>query len=518
MIQITSDRKFLKEIPFGPGCYIYKSSDAKVLYVGKAVNLRSRVSSYFTRKEDLEPKIRIMLELAENIEIIEVDSEIEALILETNLIKKYRPKYNRMMKDDKNYIWVMFDNKSDFPKPQIVREKNLKNAVYFGPYPKIFPASKVLRRLRRLFPYCNKNFKTKYIEEDGRKTLIGAEVRPCLDYHIGLCSGVCAGLVSRNVHRKNIDNVKRFFRGQKHEIYNELSESMVKLSKEKKFEEAAKTRDILSDLDYVTQRIKIDTGVDESVLREKMKSINLRSIEELKARLKIRNKKSANFKIECYDISNIQGTNATASMVVFIGGKAKRDYYRKFKIKVKSTPDDFLMMQEVLGRRLKHSKTNRGNKKKIIDQSFKVLPDLIIVDGGKGQLSSAWDVLNKLKMTDKLPIVGLAKREEEIFRLKIEGGEKVFKKIILPRRSDPLYLVQRIRDEAHRFAIGYHRKLRSKAGSRSLLDDVPGIGKLTKKRLIRAFGSLENIKKAGEKELQTVVRNKRTVRAIRKLV
>jgi len=485
--------------------------------VGKAINLKNRVNSYFAKGRDLPVKIQQMVELIDDIQIVTVDSEVEAFILETNLIKKYRPKYNRMMKDDKMYVWVMFDDSKDFPRPEIVREKLKKNATYFGPYPQKFPASKVLRRLRRLFPYCSINFPVK--EVDGK--LVGTLKRPCLDYHIGVCSGVCAGLITREQHRKNINNIKRFFRGQKYEIYDELKQKMDQLSAEHKYEEAARIRDSLNDLKYVTQRITVDTGVDEEVLLQKKKSFNQMAVKDLFERIGyasvIESKNLAEVRIECYDISNIQGKNAVGSMVVNIGGSASKENYRKFKIKTKETPDDFSMMKEVLTRRFTHSikkKANVGNK----DSSFEWLPDLVIVDGGKGQLSSARDIFCSIGILDQVKLVGLAKKQEEIFKIvETNDGEKDFKKIVLPRRSNSLYLVQRIRDEAHRFAIGYHRKLRSKASTKSVLDDIPGVGEIVKHRLLNAFGSLQGIKKASKKDLQTVVRNRRTVEAILKL-
>lgn len=503
MLRITADKTFLKQIPTNPGCYLYKDKSGEIIYIGKAINLLNRVSSYFAKENQLDPKTRIMLKHAVSLDFITVDSEVEALILETNLIKKYHPRYNRRMMDDKNYIWVMFDDRSDFPRPVIVREKKLKNATYFGPYPQAFPAHQVLKRLRRLFPYCNTNFRVKIVEQSGRSVRIGAEPRPCLDYHIGLCSGVCAGIISRAEHRKNISNIKRFFRGEKKDIYKDLEKRMRTLSADKEFEKAARVRDLLSNLNYITQRIKIDSGVDESKLRDKKSTINLRSVIELKNKLNISSRKSKNFRVECYDISNIQGKHATGSMVVFTGGRSDRNAYRKFKIKTKSTPDDFAMMQEVFRRRFK----------RINEEKFGARPGLIIVDGGKGQLSSASEILSRLNLKN-IPIVGLAKKEEEIFVPKNDG----FKKVILPRRSDSLYLVQRIRDEAHRFAIGYHRILRQNKSTISVLDDIPGVGEIIKRRLICAFGSTENIKKAKIAEIQTVVKNRKTAEAIKKLL
>lgn len=513
----------LKSIPTKPGCYIYRDKSNKILYVGKAVNIRNRVTSYFARKTQLEPKIRKLVSQINDVETITVDSEVEALILETNLIKKYKPKYNSMMKDDKNYVWLMFDNTKIFPKPEIVREKKKKTAKYFGPYPKTFPVSKVLRRLRKIFPYCNKNFTIISKDLDGRKVYKGNEKRACLDTHIGLCSGVCAGNLSRARHLKNINNIKRFFRGQKNQIMINLDERMHKYSKDRDFERAAKIRNAIRDMEYVTQRIKVDLDTDEEVLLSLKHVTRFRALFDLTKRLRIEKLKKNytelskdirglnKFRIECYDISNISGKSATGSLIVFEGGEAKKSDYRKFRIKTKDTPDDFLMMKEVLGRRLK----NLENEK---DVSFSKIPDLIIIDGGKGQLSSAYKILKDYKLSSKIPIIGLAKKEEELFRIENNNGELEFKKIRLPRRSDSFFLIQRIRDEAHRFAIGYHRKLRSRNQNKSVLDDIPGVGDLTKKRLLKAFGSLDGIKKAGKSDLQTVIKNKSTVNALTKVI
>ncbi|MBN1331834.1 excinuclease ABC subunit UvrC [Candidatus Dojkabacteria bacterium] len=510
----------LQNLPNQPGCYIYKDTQGKILYIGKAINLKARVNSYFAKNSDERPKIKSMLKKAVELEILLVDSETESLILETSLIKKYKPKYNKLMKDDKSYIWVMFDKKADFPRPEIVREKRIKSAEYFGPFPQSFPAKQVLHELRQLFPYCNTNFKIKHIKTDiGAKQtvkVIGAQERPCLDYYTGFCSGVCAGLISKTEHKRNISHIRKFFRGEKREIYEDLELEMKRAAKAKNFEKAAELRNKLQNLVYVTQRIKVQSRTDEFDLQECATDYLKQTEAELIRRVFGKKTKiSKDFRIECYDISNIQGKQAVGSMVLFVNGKSDKSKYRKFKIKSKETPDDFFMMQETLIRRL-----NRAKKK---DQKFLPLPDLIIIDGGKGQLSSSYEILKKFGLEKKIQILGLAKREEELFKI-LEGKDQQgelynsFSKTTLPKRSKALYLLQRIRDEAHRFAIGYHRKLREENSIRSSLSDIPGVGALTEKRLIKAFGSMEKIKKAKSEDLQTVVRNKKTVEAIRKLL
>ncbi|MBP9759019.1 hypothetical protein KBD45_04955, partial [Candidatus Dojkabacteria bacterium] len=292
-------------------------------------------------------------------------------------------------------------------------------------------------------------------------------------------------------------------------------------------------RDRISDLEYVTQRIKIDKDMDETKLEQMKDELGKRALKQLIEKLDLNlDSQKLNFKIECFDISNIQGTNAVASMVVFVNGKADKSLYRKFKIKTKQTPDDFAMMREVLTRRLKRLKIAmpdgrkenlkiRKLEKEIMDESFSVKPDLIIVDGGKGQLSAAFDIFAKSDLLNKIPLIGLAKREEEIFYIKnyvLEPKEIEFGRTVLPKRSDALYLIQRIRDEAHRFAITFHRKLRGKASTKSALDDVKGVGKVVKKKLLDAFGTVEGIRKASEADLLTVVRNKKTVKNLRNRV
>lgn len=500
----------LKSLPRSPGCYIYKDRINTVLYVGKALNLKSRINSYFQKNNTNSQKIENMLKEATSLEFFEVDSEAEALILETNLIKKYRPKYNTLMKDDKNYVWVMFP-KEPFARPEVVREKKSKNAEYFGPFPSSFPARQVLKQLRQLFPFCNTKIKIERVCVNGKTRFIGANERPCLDYYIGLCSGVCSGEASLAEHNKNMAHIKRFFKGEKHKIYKKLERQMHTLAKNQNFEEAAKIRDKLKNLFYVTQKIKLQGQTTKEELEIAKKDYLKQSEIELLKRLNIYDvQKENSYRIECYDISNFQGMSATGSMVVFVDGRASKNSYRKFRIKTKDTPDDFYMMREVLERRLERAKKN--------DSKFLPEPDLVIVDGGKGQLSSAYETLKKHNLHEKISLVGLAKREEELFQIFEESEEIRFSKTTLPNRSKALYLVQRIRDEAHRFAIGYHKVLRSKKTIKSALSQIPGVGPLIEKRLIKAFGSLEGVKKASKDQLQTVVRNKKTVEAIQKLL
>lgn len=506
----------IETAPLKPGCYIYKDNTNKVIYVGKAVNIRSRTKNYFGNPNNLEPKIQKLVTLIHDVEFVITDSELEALILETNLIKKYRPKYNHIKKDGKMYLWVMLDKDEDFPRFRVVREKKKKNALYFGPYPGSAQFKRILKSLRKIFPYrtCNRRIWVEdTIDDNGKKQTVikSSDSKPCLYYHLNLCEAPCAGLVAKADYNKNINNLKGFFNSKKGDVVTDLKKDMRKSSDERNYEKAALLRDKVKDLEFISQRVKVDIDTDENKYVVEKKNRQIDALKELLDKLKINGLNlKKNFKIECYDISNIQGSNAVGSMVSFIDGKPNKSLYRKFKIKTKSTPDDFEMMREVFRRRFKHV----WNKDS--DESFKVWPDLIIVDGGKGQLSATYNVLNEMQLD--IPICGLAKRNEELFIINDTDGELKFGKRSTKSGSEVRFLVQRIRDETHRFAINYHRKLRSKSQIASVLDDIPGIGKLTKKRLLQAFGSIDKIRKAKETQLQEIIKNKSTVRNIKKIL
>jgi excinuclease ABC subunit C len=494
------------QAPKEPGCYLWKDNKGGVLYIGKAVNIKKRVGSYLINYERLDPKIKKMLDVVADVEYLVVDSEAEALILETNLIKKYKPKYNRLMKDDKNYTWVQIDWYRNFPSVKFVREKDDKKAEYYGPYPQRFPIQNVLSNLRHIYPYCNQIPRAFNLKNE---IVLSGNTKPCLDYHIGLCSGVCAGLVTQQAHRQKIKAIRDFLKGKKNEILESKKELMQSYAKNLEFEKAEKLKNLITNFEYATQQIRIGQFVDENMLEEIKEGRTKKALTQIGGKLGIKFSKKS--RIECFDISNIQGKNAVGSMVVFQDGQSAKTLYRKFKIKIKETPDDFEMMSEVLTRRLKYL-TCKSKKDKSLNQS----PDLIIVDGGKGQLSAARKVLDDLNL--EIWLAGLAKREEEVFTIEMADHSPIFKKSIFPKRGEALYLLQRIRDEAHRFAIGYHKNLRSKGQTKSMLDDIPGVGEITKRRLIKAFGSLEGIKKASFDELSSIVRNSKTAQGIAKIL
>ncbi len=492
--------------PLLPGCYIYKNEKNKILYIGKAKIIRNRVRSYFNNYDRVEEKIRQMIDRAENIEFIITDSEVEALILESMLIKKHKPKYNSMLVDDKSYIYVRFTdpkkNKEGYqllPSIEITREKYDKDSksTYFGPYPDTRPVRRLLRRLRKIFPYCTSR-NLVILPKKSSELIIAKGSRPCFQAQIGLCNGACAGGITLSEYMSNIRNIQKFFKGEKNILAQELNRKMQSEAKKHNFEEAARYRNMINDIKYVGSNLNTGSDADEVVIVKEKTDKQAKALDDFINRLEfnqshLHNRKG--FRIECYDISNIQGKYAVGSMIVFIDGKPAPELYRRFKIKNFNEPNDFGMMREVLSRRfnqlLRSEEYKKADLEELpkelrqrmknwkVDESFEQLPDLLIVDGGKGQLSSAYQILTSFGLESKIPVVGLAKREEKIFKVKAQFSsdqlfdfsdfetpnitdDEHFSKIFLVRRSEALYLVQRVRDEAHRFAITYHRKLRAK--------------------------------------------------------
>lgn len=543
-------KQTLKLLPSLPGCYIYYNKDGEVIYVGKAKILKRRVMSYFNRKHD-SVKVSILVSQIEKLEYIITNTEVEALILENHLIKKHKPKYNILLKDDKKYPYFLITDE-DFPRISIVRKKNLnpEKGRYYGPYTDIRAMHATLDFLKKLFPL--KQCKTPKFKD-----------RPCLYYHIGRCLAPCQNLVTPEEYKQVVKQAELFLSGKQTELMKQLKEQMQKYSDNLQFEKAAKFRDSYNDLQKTLEKQKVvyeNTKLNEDVISllsddgiftivilmiregrlidkkdftyevetedrseffatffreyystlklefpDKIVSNELETIGEkalyeewlkilAQKKVKISYGKSAqgkelqmladknakvvldnakiakmtkirddfneigsylaeklklkNFphRIECYDISHIQGTNTVASMVTFVNGVKKRSEYRKFKINsTEGKPDDFLSMKEVLTRRLSHLGENKWEK-----------PDLIIIDGGKGQLSSVMKIIKELNIKG-IDVVSLAKKHEEVFL------PKQSKPVILPRNSSALFLFQRIRDEAHRFAITFHRQLRSKS-------------------------------------------------------
>lgn len=461
----TSLKNQIDSLPKLPGCYLYKDSEGNIIYVGKAKNLLNRVRSYFTNYDRLDPKTQTLIENIDSLDYVTVDTETDALILETNLIKKYKPKFNRMMIDDKNYSFIKI-TKELIPRIKVVREIKEDKAEYFGPYPSQFPAKEVLRNIRKIFPYrtCNRS-----MLRDDSDNIICSDKKPCLYYRIGLCQAPCANKISISDYKKSILDIAKFLRGEKSGILQNLEKDLAVSAKKLEFERASVLRDKIMNIRSVLRNINIGTSVDDIYVAKQKELEKKNAVRELFFHLDIPYPENRDFiKIECYDISNLQGTNAVGAMVVMIDGVPRPDLYKKFRIRSKDTPDDFLMHQEMMSRRLARAEeTLHSIEGRIdhIDNSWD-LPDLFIIDGGKPQLTSIVEIFQKYS----LPIsnlTALAKREEILYMIDEENSdleEKVysFKEVKLSQKSEALKLVQRIRDESHRFGISYHRKLRSK--------------------------------------------------------
>lgn len=576
-------REALAVLPDKPGVYLMHDKDGKVIYVGKAVVLKNRVRSYFRNLASHTPKVRAMVAKIADIETIVTSSEVEALILECNLIKKYRPRYNIMLKDDKSYPYLKVTLNEEFPRLYVTRRQMRDGAKYYGPYADAGAMHATVKLLRSMFPL--RTCRTMNSE------------RPCLNYHIKRCLAPCAGLVSKEEYGNMIKSVCMVLDGRTAELERDLKRRMQEAADNYAFEEAARLRDQLqavmrlneqqkavtgqdSDMDiigfakdmtgiciqiffvrkgkllgrdnfflqddgeseqevitafvkqyyneasYIPREIALpvlpdaeEQAVIEQWLAEKaqrkaelvhpqrgvkkdlLQLANDNAVKLLEERLRkgqlsLKNDVQAAEELQqalglpnplermdCFDISHTQGSETVASMVVFRNGSISKKDYRRYKIvSAEGKPDDFKSMQEVVYRRYK---------------DYEDLPSLVVIDGGKGQLSSALEVIRGLGLHD-LPVIGLAKREEEIFK---EGQSE---SILLDRDSAALHLIQRIRDEAHRFAITYHRKLRGKRNLVSVLDHVEGIGSKRRQELWKAFKTLDEMKAASVEELAAV--------------
>jgi excinuclease ABC subunit C len=415
------------KIPNLPGVYLYKNKEGKVIYCGKAINLSKRVSSYFNRYNN--PRIATLVENIADIETIVVQSELEALILEANLIKSYKPQFNIKLMDDKEYLYIKISDE-DFPKILTARKSQLMvSKDYFGPFPSSTVVKETLKKLRRVFKWCN-NPPLLVIKD--KEKVLKLPAKPCFYYHLKLCSGACAGVVNRAEYRKQIGSFIKFLSGQGGSLVHELEKKMKDSAKEQNFEEANAYKKMIEGISYLRASTSVANylanpnfidDVRQSGLSELANALGLKVLPN---------------RIECYDISNIGGHQAVGSMVVLQDGEIDKSAYRKFKIKQDGKPNDFAMHQEVMQRRLKHPEWG--------------MPDLIIIDGGRGQVRASHEELVRAGLT--IPIWGIAKRREWLYPP--DGNE-----IRLRRDSLALRLIQKIRDESHRFAITYHRKLRS---------------------------------------------------------
>lgn len=595
----------LKKLPDHPGVYLMKDEAGDIIYVGKAVSLKNRVRQYFQSSRNHSTKVRVMVSQIRDFEYIMTDSELEALILECNLIKKHKPKYNVLLKDDKTYPYIMVTTEEDFPRVMMTRKIKKDKNKYFGPYG-ARAVKETIELIRRIFPIrsCNKEVK------EGVR-----EGRPCLYFHINQCLGPCQGNVNKEEYWSMIKEICKFLDGKHDDLLQDLRVKMAEAANNLEFEKAARYRDRIAAIESIreSQKVVYTSSVDDmdviafaqgdtntvaqvfflrngkligteqfilddtrdSELKEVVSSFikqfysmslyipkvilvqediedaevimkwlsekrgnrvyihapkrgdkkdlvdmamnnaldALRNIEDKLKREKARTVGAVNqlaeylglerlpYRIEAYDISNIQGTETVASMVVFEGGKPKNRDYRRFKIKTVDGPNDFASMAEVIERRFRRGMEEieelKQQGKSTDDGKFSKMPDLVLIDGGKGQLNAAVQTLRKLGLED-IPVISLAKRLEEVY---VEGKSEP---INIPKSSDALHLLQRVRDEAHRFAISYHRSLREKSGLRSVLEDIPGIGPKRRAALIKHFGTLEAIKNATVEELAGV--------------
>ncbi len=459
-----SIREKLKLLPDQPGCYLMRDREGKIIYVGKAASLRKRVQSYFRphTHRTAQPKIRSLINSIADFDYVVLKSEAEAILTEGKLIKEYRPHYNTLWKDDKRFVMIRVDVQHPFPTISKCRIKKNDGAVYFGPYTSGMAAKVAVEFMERYFGL--RRCRPRVPDTDTYKH--------CSNDIIANCSAPCIGKVTQEEYRKRVDEACAFLRGERMEMLKSLRSDMERLAGEQRFEEAAAMRDILL---HLHQAVKEKAKVRKS---PKMKQNEARlGLKELQRQLKLPKEPRV---IECFDISNISGTNSVASMVCAVDGVPYPNRYRRFRIKTVDGADDPRSMAEVVHRR--YSRLLRENKP---------LPGLVMVDGGITQLRATKAELVKLNFAD-LPIVGLAKRYEEI----VWDDENNSGNPVLPRHSAGLTVVTRLRDEAHRFAITYHRDLRRQRIMESRLDEIPGIGNAKKEMLLKHFGSIARLRRA----------------------
>lgn len=607
----------LKNLPENPGVYIMRDESNEIIYVGKAVNLKNRVRQYFQSSKNQHPKVTAMVERIADLEYIITDSELEALILECNLIKKHRPRYNIMLKDDKQYPYIKITINEDFPRLLMVREIKKDGAKYFGPYTDVGAVHKTVDLMRSLFPirYCSKNI----------SRIMGKE-RPCLNYHIKKCIAPCQGNVSKEQYKELIDSIIMMLEGKQDEVLKLLENNMHKAAENLEFEKAAEIRDNMNSLIKIGEKQKIISSalvnqdiialaVDQAesciqvffvrggkligrehfiiediklsdskeilssfikqfyqsdalipreiILQEEIDEINIierwlsdkrgsrvkivvpkkgekHKLVEMVSRnaedtLRLMLEKQKNdeektmgacrelkellrlpaspVRIEAFDISHLQGVLNVGSMIVFEKGRPNSRNYRRFRIKSVEGANDYESMREIIQRRFVHGMKEKeeltAGGKDLELGKFSVFPDLIMLDGGVGQVNAVLPVLKELNIN--IPVCGMVKDDRHRTRGLVYNGCEMG----MPINSKAFRLITSIQDEAHRFAINYHKSLRSKTTVKSALDDIPGIGPARRKALLAYFGSLKNIKKATLEELCEVEgMNKKTAEVV----
>ncbi len=465
----------LKHLPEQSGVYLFKDKDRRIIYIGKANVLKNRVSSYFNRGNSHSVKVKQMVQRIDSIEYIVTASEMEALLLESRLVKKYKPYYNSQLKDDKSYPFIQITRGVDFPAIHLIRKSSKiaeKKARYYGPFTDVETSRKAVQKLRHIFKIRNCS---------QRKFNLG---KPCLDYQIDLCSAPCARKIDQDEYQKKVNECSLLLAGRHKSLLKNLKQEMQIAAQLMLFEKAAKIRDTIRMIEKVITQEKISKSYQRRLNIYLQDSINKTSLQEaLRDLQNYLNLPTPPLSIEAYDISNIQGKNAVGSMVYFHDGIPDKKKYKHFKIKSVQEINDYAMMKEILERRFRSFHLQEEE-----------LPDLVLVDGGKGQLNVVLQVINELNLP--LNLVSLAEREEQLF----QPGKR--EPVMLPQNSAAFFLVQRIRDEAHRFALSYHKKLRSKTIRDSLIDFIPGIGEKKKKLLLSKFKSIAHIRSATIEELK----------------
>lgn len=462
--------KKLSELPRTPGVYFHKDKSGEIIYVGKAANLKNRVKQYFQKSRLRDAKTDALVAEIADVDWLELETEFDALFVEAEMIRRYMPRYNILLRDDKSFVYVRIDINSDYPSVSFTRRPLDDKAKYYGPFLSKFTVDKALKHLRRVFPYST-------------HSPTNIPKRACLQAQIGLCPGLEAGMTDIKDYRKNLSMLIQYITGKRKSLVKDIEKQMKIESKNKNFEQAAILRNKLFSLRKLDSQIIFGD-------RENMDISKDHGLFELAGLLKI----SPPRRIEGFDISHMQGTDTVASMVVFVAGVPDKGEYRKFKSRIAGN-DDFAHMREVMNRRLSESNIKKWGK-----------PNLILIDGGKGQVSSAQLALKET--AHDIPIIGLAKRYEEII-VPNHGQTEGFEIIRLKQSSDALKLLQRIRDESHRFAVSYHSSLKRSRQTDSMLDSVPGIGHAYKKKLIKTFGSTRGVKNASFDELKIVIGEKR---------
>lgn len=498
----------IEQLPSKPGVYKFYNRAGQILYIGKAINLRSRVRSYFSNKLIDRPWVRQMIPHISDIKVIEAENEVEALILESNLIKKHLPKYNIASKDDRKYAWIEVEQRVPFPRVKKTRDFSGKGR-YYGPYPDGGAVNHVLKYIRTIYPFrsCNLDM---YLDRSPNAV---KKPRVCIYYHLNLCPGPCDNLITAKEYCENIKHITKTLEGKKRSHIRELEKTMMALAERKKYEEAARIRDKVRDLSYLSQRIDIHYGDAEDEFHEIQKNRFEAGIKEIAAALKIAlpHEKIKKTRVECYDISNLANEITYGSMAVAEGSSVVPSQYRIFKFKENIRRDDPEMLRRVIIRRLKHI-SREISPDLSPDESLSKIPTFILLDGAQAQLSAVRPVIPK-----NIGIFAISKGKH--FKRKgmpqndefwiISSSDKP-KRITL---ENP-FLFQHLRDEAHRFAIKHMRQGKRFLQKRSVLDEITGIGPKRRKLLFMRYGTVDEIKKASRESLEKTLQNKTAAKEV----